>query len=221
MPETHVVKQGETFPSIADRHGFSDWKAIWDAQANAAFRKLRPNPMVLLPGDVVTIPDKKPLEKTPCAAGQEHEVVIHRHPMYLVLELVDIDGEPFPTGTNYTLELGTKNKKVKGSLGANGKLKEKIPPTISKATLTLELEVSKGTKTKIEMLLLIGHLDPADSVTGCQQRLNNMGYTAGKPDGMFGNLTGAALRDFQLANSVKEKGLGELTVKKLIEVHGV
>jgi hypothetical protein len=58
--------------------------------------------MVLLPGDVVTIPDKKPLEKTPCAAGQEHKVVIHRHPMYLVLELVDIDGEPFPSGTNYT-----------------------------------------------------------------------------------------------------------------------
>ena len=218
--QTHVVEPGETFPAIADKHGFPDWKPIWEAQANEAYRKQRPNPMVLLPGDIVTLPQSTPLEKKPCAAGQEHEVVAQRHPMYLVLELVDLNAEPFASGTNYTLRLGQGQKPIKGSLGAQGKLKEKIPISTTEATLTLEVKLTEGTITLIEMSLQIGHLHPADTVTGLQQRLNNMGYIAGVVDGMYGNLTVAALRNFQAANTIEEQGLGEKTVKQLIEAHG-
>src|ERR1051325_8947818 len=55
---THVVKKGESLSTIARQYGHSDWKAIYDHPANAGFKKKRPNPNVIHPGDVVVIPDK-------------------------------------------------------------------------------------------------------------------------------------------------------------------
>jgi hypothetical protein len=58
MSTTHVVKKGESIASIAQAYGFADWKTVYDAPANASFRKLRPNPHLIQVGDNITIPDK-------------------------------------------------------------------------------------------------------------------------------------------------------------------
>jgi len=59
MPSQHIVKSGDTLSGIAKKHGFSSWKDIYHAPENAAFRKKRPNPDKIFPGDVVVIPDGK------------------------------------------------------------------------------------------------------------------------------------------------------------------
>src|SRR4051812_11756011 len=69
MATQHTVKAGETLSSIAQQNGFRDWNTIYNAPENAAFRKKRPNPNLIVAGDVVTIPDKK--DKTvPISSGQ-------------------------------------------------------------------------------------------------------------------------------------------------------
>jgi hypothetical protein len=55
---THVVKKRENLSAIARQYGYSDWKALFNHPANAVFRKKRPNPNLVFPGDVLVIPDK-------------------------------------------------------------------------------------------------------------------------------------------------------------------
>lgn len=61
MPRTHIVRAGESLALIAERYGFgADWEAIYNAPDNAAFRRKRPNPMLIYAGDQVLIPDRVP-----------------------------------------------------------------------------------------------------------------------------------------------------------------
>src|SRR5258706_12719858 len=64
MPTEHVVKQGEHLSQIAKQHGFFDFRLIWDHPKNAKLKALRLNPNVLLPGDLLHIPDKEPKKES-------------------------------------------------------------------------------------------------------------------------------------------------------------
>jgi hypothetical protein len=56
---SHVVAPGECLASIAEHYGFADPAVIYNHPENAALRRERPDPNVLLAGDVVAIPDRK------------------------------------------------------------------------------------------------------------------------------------------------------------------
>jgi hypothetical protein len=60
MSTPYTVKRGDTLTSIATRHGFSNWRAIYNHPDNAGFRRLRPNPNRIYPGDVIQIPTTNP-----------------------------------------------------------------------------------------------------------------------------------------------------------------
>lgn len=51
-----------------------------------------------------------------------------------------------------------------------------------------------------------GHLMRGDDVTELQRRLNQLGFATGRPDGMFGPNTDAALREFQRGVGVDADG---------------
>lgn len=55
---THTVKKGEHLTGITKKHGFPGgaWKKIYKASYNAPLRKRRPDPNVILPGDIVALP---------------------------------------------------------------------------------------------------------------------------------------------------------------------
>ena len=74
MPN-HTVKQGECLSSIAAKYGFGDWKALYDHPSNAALKKKRPNPHVLFPGDVVSIPEKEK-KQARVKTGQELKLTV-------------------------------------------------------------------------------------------------------------------------------------------------
>ena len=46
MSTDHVLRQGEHLSQIADKYGYSDYKAIWNHPNNARLKKLRDNPSV-------------------------------------------------------------------------------------------------------------------------------------------------------------------------------
>lgn len=63
----HTVRKGENLTAIVKLHGFpgGKWKEIYNASYNSAFRKKRPDPNLILPGDVFKLPSipKSELEK--------------------------------------------------------------------------------------------------------------------------------------------------------------
>lgn len=52
----HIVKKGEYLVLIAKNHGIADWHEIYNHPMNAAFKKKRPDPNLIYPGDELFIP---------------------------------------------------------------------------------------------------------------------------------------------------------------------
>jgi peptidoglycan hydrolase-like protein with peptidoglycan-binding domain len=67
----------------------------------------------------------------------------------------------------------------------------------------------------------LGQLDPYDSISGVQARLNNLGYGAGEVDGRLNARTERALRQFQRQQKLEITGrIDEKTCDKLRELNG-
>src|SRR5882672_4594727 len=90
MPN-HPVQQGECIASIAAKYGFADWHLLWDAQPEE-FRKKRPNPNALAPGDEVVIPERTPKRFT-VATNAAHVFKVTLPPTRLRVRLHDDAGK--------------------------------------------------------------------------------------------------------------------------------
>ena len=89
--QTHRVIPGECLASIAERYGFTNPRVVYEHPANEALRRVRPDPIVLLDGDEVVIPDRK-VRTTEGATEQRYRFVIDRQPTFLQLRLLNPDG---------------------------------------------------------------------------------------------------------------------------------
>lgn len=54
----YTVQAGDTLTAIANRFGFASWREIYYHPANEPFRRKRPNPDRIFPGDVLIIPGR-------------------------------------------------------------------------------------------------------------------------------------------------------------------
>jgi hypothetical protein len=73
----------------------------------------------------------------------------------------------------------------------------------------------------LELRLRCGRIDPIDTVTGFQTRLNNLGFRAGAVDGLLGPRTRAAIRRFQESLTIKVTGeMDAQTSHKLVQAYG-
>jgi hypothetical protein len=89
--KTHIVKQGECLSSIAHRHGFKSAHLLYEHPDNEAFRKKRPDPAVIFPGDEVKIPDRRP-RTLALETGKTHRIVVSLPVVRLRVHLRDLDG---------------------------------------------------------------------------------------------------------------------------------
>jgi hypothetical protein len=214
MPKKHIVEQGECLSLIAKRHGFNDWKKLYNHPDNAELKRKRPNPNVLFPGDEVAIPDLTK-KSASLATGQIHKIVVKNPRKVLRLVLCNRDGSPLASQA-CTLKF-PGGAVVQKSTDGSGKLEVDVPDGIKTATL----EIGKR-----PFQLRLGHLNPlADThdtgVSGAQGRLNNLGYGAGACDGVLGPRTKAALRLFQEDQKIDATGeLDDATKKKLESAYG-
>ena len=219
MASIHIVEQGEYLSSIAKQYHFTDYRRIYDHPENAEFKRKRPNPNVIFPGDELFIPDLE--ERLEARSTEKRHFFRLKGPKLLLRIIVkDDEGHPFADAA-YTLRV--EDEIYKGTTNRNGLLQHEIPIGAVSGELTLE-------RNKLTWPLQIGHLDPVDEVivnkaiiSGIQARLNNLGFVCGPVDGILGPKTITAIRAFQKDVLKRAEPDGEpdkATRDRLISEHG-
>jgi hypothetical protein len=208
MPEDYEVKQGDCISSIATDRGFF-WDTLWKHPSNASLKFKRKDPNVLMPGDIVHIPDLT-IKHESGAAEQCHKFKLKGVPSKFRLKLVE-NGKP-RAGERYILRID--GVAIAGNLDRQGMLEAAIPGDARHGSLVL------GKDEQIYEFDL-GSLDPIDEISGAQARLNNLGYDAGEADGGMNEPTTLALQHFQRDFALAETGeYDDATRSKLREIHG-
>jgi N-acetylmuramoyl-L-alanine amidase len=215
MP-THVVRQGECLSSIAKKHGIADWHTIYDDPQNADFKRKRPNPNLICPGDILFVPDLTQKEETG-ATETRHTFRLVGKPVKLRVLVQDVDGQPL-AGKKYELRVGAKVQT--GVTGSDGLAEVEAPADAEVGELVVWAD-DQAPDQPDRLTLKIGHLDPVEELSGVQARLNNLGYDCGPADGVDGERTQAAVKAFQGDQGLKVDGIaGPQTQAKLKQVYG-
>lgn len=200
----HVVRQGESVARLACTYGFFP-ETIWNHPDNAELKALRGHMNILLPGDVVVIPEREAKAVT-AATGKRHVFRRRGIPAVLRLQLRHF-GEP-RARQPYRLTIG--DRVCEGTTDGDGFLQEFVDPD---ATL-VQLVVGPDDFTAT---LRIGHMDPITVPSGIRKRLRNLGFSSEAGDDAS---LARAVAAFQQANGLAAAGtVDDATRAKLGEVH--
>jgi N-acetylmuramoyl-L-alanine amidase len=211
----YVIKQGDYLPKIAEENGFFDYKTIWEHPSNKQLKDKRKNPNVLLPGDVLIIPDKTPKTESR-GTGATHKFKIKRSKNMLRLIVEDLYGKPV---ANAKCELRVDGALFQLTSGGDGKIEKEIPLTAQHAELVFK--EGETPLKDVKLVVDIGHLDPVEDPSGQRARLSNLGYFLGAvaqdDDAQFKS----AVEEFQCDHGLTVDGdCGPKTQAKLKEIHG-
>jgi hypothetical protein len=207
MPLRHVIKQGESVISLSELHGlFAD--TIWNDPANAGLKEKRKDMNVLMPGDVLVIPDKRPKEVRR-ATNNVHKFQRKGIPAILRLQLFEIE-EP-RANQKFTLEVDGQT--FQGQTDSRGVLEQAIPANSKKGVLIVGPD-------ELCLKLDFGYLDPINEISGVKKRLTNMGYDCGAPTNEMTDELRNQLKLFQKRFELEETGeISAQTLQKLEELH--
>jgi len=206
MPKTHTVVQGDCIDKIAYEYGFSP-ETIWNHPDNAKLRELR-DPNVLLPGDVVVIPDLR--QKTVGSPTGQRNRFVRRGVSSRFVVTLDF-GERSTANLKYLLDIDNGTALYQGTLDRSGRIDHWMPPASRHAKLTVGEEVFEFD---------LGHLDPVEVRQGVVERLRGLGYLEDGGEVSDKRLT-AALRHFQQDNKLEPTGKpDELTCAALVDKFG-
>jgi N-acetylmuramoyl-L-alanine amidase len=216
MAKTHRVKQGECLSSIAKKYSFTDWRTIYNHPQNAEFRRKRPNPNLIYPGDQIFIPDKD-LKQELGGTEQRHKFRVKAQQTLLRIMLQDEQGQPL-SGKRY--KLSVQDRTYEDITGGDALIEHVIAADADRGELTVWPNEDPSS-TGFIWTLKIGHLDPVEESTGVQARLNDLGFPCGPVDGICGPWTQAAVKAFQDKYGLTVDGIpGPQTQGKLKEIYG-
>jgi len=214
----HEVEPGDSAESIAHRAGLLV-KTLWDDPANRSLKDARKNPSTLLPGDRYHLPEPRVKEED-CAQEKKHR--FRRKPSVARLEIrfVDEAGKP-RSGLDYVLTFG-REEGIKGKANGDGVVSVEVAPDAPDAHLKLTwVEQPTGEKRHEEYTLCLRRLGPVEEPTGIQSRLRNLSLYSGAIDGRMGNMSQAAIAQFQMAHEIDVTGKADAaTISKLKEAYG-
>jgi len=193
MTTSHTIQEGECISSIAFEHGTSP-DTIWNLEDNAKLKKQRGDSHVLLPGDVLTVPDVSPRGYSG-DTGRRYRFVRKGVLTRVQLKLL-FEGVPL---ANMSYVLAVDGQSIRGETDGSGLLVQTIPANAKRGRLLLG-------EQQEEYFLEFGCLDPITETTGIQARLNNLGYQCGPVDGKLGPNTEGAVMAFQRVESLEMDG---------------
>lgn len=192
---------------MAEKYGFFAG-TLWDHPSNAALRARRKYMNVLAPGDVLAIPDLE-TKTVECSTGHVH--TFRRRGIPALLRLRFLRDDKPRANVPYRLVVGGAEQR--GLTDAEGVLEAFVAPGAREGALILDDDEDEV------VALRFGELDPIDSVTGIQARLQNLGFpcdTTGELDAP----TRAALSLFQSTFDLERTGEpDDATQAKLFALH--
>jgi hypothetical protein len=202
------VQQGECLSSIGARYGFAP-DTLWNLSENAALKQRRQDPNVLESGDVVFVPELRPKSES-VGTEQKHRFRKKSGSAVLRLQLLDRDDRP---RANLPYTLAVEGRLITGRTDGQGMVEQRVDSHAGTASLIIEGEDP--------LPLRLGGLDPVDTVTGVQQRLQNLGFACGRADGTWDERCAAALRAFREQYGLPEADeVDQAARDKLRDVHG-
>jgi len=201
MPLRYQVKPGDCISSIAFDHGFFP-DTVWNYPDNAELKKLRGDPNVLLPGDIVVVPDLRPKvvsEPTNEVYKFRRKGVPEKLRVQFKLNHRPRANEP------YSLEVEGKIIQTGKTTDSEGRIECGIPPNAR----NIRVLFNDG---KEAHQLNAGSLNPIEEMSGVQGRLKNLGYYEGPVDGKTSSALEESLRTFQKEKNLEGNGaLNEAT----------
>lgn len=210
MGINYTVKQGDCISSIAFEHGFFP-ETIWNNENNAELKRKRKDLNVLMPGDVVFIPDKR-LKVVTEPTDQVYKFRYKAASAKLNLKLLR-DDEPL---SNQPFVLEIEGNLIEGVTDNEGKIRVPVVPNAGTGTLKV------GTApNEIEYVLDLGWLDPIDQISGVKKRLHNLGYEVGVMDQRVSAELREAIMEFEFDQNLEQ--IGQVTDRlraRLKEVYG-
>jgi hypothetical protein len=216
MPTDHFVEKGDCMTSIAAKYGFGKYETIYNDPANSQFKTDHPNPDQLTPGRTVVIPDRKE-KKFSKPADASHKFKAKVAKAKLKLTLKDDQGNALGS-KKYNLTVG--NTVIEGTTGGDGLIDKDIPPSVNGGSLTVWMDDSNPSAQVITFALELGSLEPHTTITGAQQRLQNLGFDCGGITGAINPTTTEAIKAFQGKNTLTANGtLDSATQNKLKDIH--
>jgi hypothetical protein len=206
----HVVREGECLGSIAAAHGLHP-DTIWNDAANAELKRERKDSSVLLPGDRLHVPERRPRQESG-GTEQRHRFRRKGLPVRLILTIRQA-GQP-RADTPYELTVGGRTRE--GTTDGDGKLDEPVPAGARNARLV----VDPGGEGEQVFELDLGGLDPVTEAAGIQKRLDNLGFPC-EPTGKLDEQTAAAVMAFQKEHELEATGTADAKTRdKLVQEHG-
>jgi len=190
MPKL-TVKQGDCVSSVACQFGI-DARTVWNHPRNSELKNKRKSINLLLPGDVLFVPDRE-LKEISGSTESRHKFVRKGVPAKLRVRL--LQKATVKADEPYTLNID--GKLIFGNTDQDGWITQVIPPDSRLAVLSLK-------DGREQYRLHLGHLDPIDQTTGIQARLKSLGYYKGALNGEVSPHLAEAIRLFQ-----KDKGINE------------
>lgn len=184
MPLKHTVQQGESVISLSDEYGLFA-NTVWNDPANAELKNDRKDMNVLMPGDILHIPDIRE-GKVEKLTGVRHVFRRKGIPAIYRLQVFDIE-EP---RANQQYRLTIDGKLYEGTTDEQGILEEYVPATSKEGELIIGDD-------EFKLLIEFGYMDPITEIVGVQKRLNNLGFICGEPTGELDDSTRGALLAFQ------------------------
>lgn len=205
--EEHVIADGESTSSIASAYGFAP-ATIWSDPDNAALKKQRPHPNLLMPGDELAIPARKRKEIT-LATGKVHTFKRQGARTLVVVQL--FDGDQPRKNQEWKLVIG--NQTSTGTSDPDGVVELWVVPSDRSGILTIG-------KDEYKIQLDFDRLHPGSESSGVQQRLSNLGFWAELPERTPDECLLAAVRSFQVRVGLDATGeIDDLTRQKLTDLH--
>lgn len=201
---------GECISSIARDAGHF-WQTLWDHASNAKLKQRRRDPNVLLPGDAVWVPDRRPKEETG-NTDAHHKFKRKGEPARVRIRLTR-NGRPI---ANAPYRLWIDAEESPGTTDGDGMVT--LPARGNARSGKLIVQTPQGEMT---FTFALGTVDPIESTRGLQGRLWNLGYYSGDITGVFDEKTRAALCAFQADHDLTVTGEPDTaTLQKLFKDYG-
>lgn len=177
MGTPYRVVEGDCLSSIAEDQHYFDWRTIYRDGENETLRRLRRDPNVLAPGDVVMLPDKGQRVEA-AATGKRHtfRVNTQRATLRLMLEFMP---------THYRLVVDGRTV-GQGVPPESGLIEHRIARNATRGELLVWFSEDHDKDAAVRWQFRLGHLHPVetpDDDSGLVSRLRNLAFLADSETG--------------------------------------